>query len=190
MLARLTKAKVENARLTSELQVLQATQAPPVAANHGPGAGLSTPAPPAHGASVEHRLAALESAAGDLETVTIGPQTFKSIQDCKTFLHASVPGAVLDACAYDVVSLIHRVGRESSASGAVAREHTASKAGFQTSGSATLFASFQQALPGPFGVSAATANATLNPIPALKDHATWDCQDGVTGLTSRMFQWG
>jgi hypothetical protein len=126
-------------------------------------------------------LAALESA-GDLETVVIGPQTFKNIQDCETFLCASVPPAVLDTCAYDVVSLIHRIGRESSASGAVAREHTASKAGFQTSGSATLFASFQQALPGPFGASAATANSSLNPIPALKDYATWDRQDGMTGL--------
>jgi hypothetical protein len=79
--------------------VLQATQAPPVAANHGPGVGSSTPAPPNHGASVEHRLAAPESAAGDLETVTMGPQTFKSIQDCETFICASVPGAVLDTCA-------------------------------------------------------------------------------------------
>jgi hypothetical protein len=126
-------------------------------------------------------LAALESA-GDLETVVIGTLTFKNIQDCETFLYASVPAAVLDTYAYDMVSLTHRIGRESSASGAVAREHTASKAGFLTSGSATLFASFQQALPGPFGVSSATANSTLHPIPALKDYETWDRQDGVTGL--------
>ena len=144
--------------------------------------GPSSNTPHPHGTTFEHRLAALECA-GDLETITVGSQTFKSIQDCETFLYSSVPAAVLDTYAYDVVSLIHRIGRDkSSSAGAVSREHTASKAGFQTSGSATLFASFQQPLPGPFGVSAGTANATLHPIPALKDYATWDRQDGVTGL--------
>jgi hypothetical protein len=84
------------------------------------------------------------------------------------------------------VSLIHRVGRDSNAAGAVQREHTALKAGYKTSGSATLFASFQQALPGPFGVGASTANSSTHPIPALKDHATWDRQDGMTGLKTEV----
>ena len=128
---------------------------------------------------------ALESS-GDLETVTLGSQIFKSIQDCETFLYMHVPGDVLDTYSYDMVSLIHRVGRDSNATGAVQREHTALKAGYKTSGSAALFASFQQALPGPFGVGASTSSASTHPIPALKDHATWDKQDGMTGLKSEV----
>jgi hypothetical protein len=95
-----------------------------------------------------------------------------------------VPGDVLDTYAYDMVSLIHRVGRDATANGAVQREHTAMKAGYKTSGSATLFASFQQALPGPFGVGATAAS--VHPIPAIKDHATWDKQDGMTGMKSEV----
>jgi hypothetical protein len=140
---------------------------------------------PGAGQDIENRLIALESS-GDLETVTLGSQTFKSIQDCETFLYVHVPNDVLDTYAYDMVSLIHRVGRDSNAAGAVQREHTALKAGYKTSGSATLFASFQQALPGPFGVGASTANSSTHPIPALKDHATWDRQDGMTGLKTEV----
>jgi hypothetical protein len=176
ILARLSKSEAENARLSTELQVLKTTQV-----SSGAGIGPPRPADPSHTTSFEHRLAALESA-GDLETVVIGPQTFKNIQDCEAFLYASVPASVLDTYAYDMVSLIHRLGRESSTSGAVSREHAAAKAGFLTSGSATLFSSFQQALPGPFGVSSGTANSSLQPIPALKDYPTWDRQDGMTGL--------
>ena len=82
-----------------------------------------------------------------------------------------MPHDVLDAYAYDLVSMIHRIGRDG---GAVQREHTANKAGFKNSGSATMFASFQQALPGPFGIGSATANSSSHPIPALKDFVTWD----------------
>jgi hypothetical protein len=49
-----------------------------------------------------------------------------------------------------------------------------------------LFASFQQALPGPLGVSASTANSSANPVLALKEYATWDKQDGITGLQSEV----
>jgi hypothetical protein len=93
-----------------------------------------------------------------------------------------VPNDVLDTYAYDMVSLIHRIGRDMNAPGAVQREHTSMKAGYKTSGSASLFTSFQQALPGPFGVASSTTNFSAHPIPALKDHATWDRQDGMTGL--------
>jgi hypothetical protein len=49
-----------------------------------------------------------------------------------------------------------------------------------------LFTSCQQALPGPFGVASSTANSLAHPIPALKDHTTWDPQDGITGLKSEI----
>jgi hypothetical protein len=184
ILARLTKAETDNARLSAELQVLRSAQAQAANAAAGLGPAASLPAAASPASNVEHRLAALEST-GDLESVHLGTQTFENIQDCETFLCSSVPHAVLDTCACDMVSLIHRIGRESAASGAsVQREHTAMKAGCQTSGSATLFASFQQALPGPFGASSATANASTHPIPAVKDHASWDRQDGITGVKS------
>jgi hypothetical protein len=35
-------------------------------------------------------------------------------------------------------------------------------------------------------VAATTANSSSYPIPALKDHATWDRQDGITGLKSEV----
>jgi hypothetical protein len=118
---------------------------------------------------MENRLAGLESA-GDHETVLLGSQTFKSIQDCETFLYMHMPrNDVLDMHTYDMVSLMHLIGRDMNASGAVQREHTAMKAGYKTSGSASMFASFQQALPAPFGVASSTANASAHPIPALKD---------------------
>jgi hypothetical protein len=90
---------------------------------------------------LESRLAALE-VAGDLESVTLGYQTFKSIQDCETFLYQFVPHEVLDTYAYGMVSMIHRLGRDLNAAGAVQREHAAIKAGYKTSGSTALFASF------------------------------------------------
>jgi hypothetical protein len=178
ILARLDKAEADNARLTRELQVLKAA---PAAA---PAASLGAPSPPA-GFDVNSRLAALE-AAGDLESVTLGGHTFKNIQDCETFLYQHVPHDVLDAYAYDIVSLIHRLGRDPNSAGAVQREQHAIKAGFKTSGSATLFASFQQALPGPFGTAAATSSSSAHPIPALKDFVSWDRQDGMTGLKSEV----
>ena len=179
ILARLAQAERENARLSSELLTLQAS---PLGQG---GVGVQQQAAPSPTAHLELRLAALESA-GDLESVTVGLQTFATVQDCETFLYGSVPHSVLDTYAYDMVSLIYRVGRESAASTAVQREHSAMKAGFLTSGQATLFASFQQALPGPFGVSSGTSNATAWPIPALKDHGTWDRQDGLTGMKSEV----
>ena len=149
----------------------------------GEGAGPQPPIAPPLTAHLELRLSALESA-DDLELVlSIGTQTFSNIQDCETVLYASVHHAVLDTYAYDMVlALIHRIGRESAASTSVQREHSTKKAGFLTSGQATLFASFQQSLPGRFGVLVATANATLWPIPALKDHGPWDRRDGITGM--------
>jgi hypothetical protein len=182
ILARLTKAESENARLAQELQELRSRSAGEQPARSGQSAAE---VPAGAGQDIENRLIALESS-GDLESITLGSQTFKSIQDCETFLYMHVPNDVLDTYAYDMVSLIHRVGRDSNAAGAVQREHTALKAGYKTSGSATLFASFQQALPGPFGVGASTANSSTHPIPALKDHATWDRQDGMTGLKTEV----
>jgi hypothetical protein len=174
ILARLTKAESDNAQLSLELQSLRSQ---PV----GPG-----PIPPPLSSSArdfEHRLAALESA-GELDAVTLGTHTFKSIQDCETFLYSHVPHDVLDTYAYDMVSLIHRLGRDGN--GAIQREHTAAKAGYKTSGSAGIFSSFQQALPGPLGVSSGTANSSAHPIPACKDHPTWDRQDGSTGLKNEI----
>ena len=185
ILARLARAEQENARLSSELQTLQASGLQSANAPLGQGGGVQPQAAPSPTAHLELRLSALESA-GDLESVTIGTQTFATVQDCETFLYGSVPHSVLDTYAYDMVSLIYRVGRESAASTAVQREHSAMKAGFLTSGQATLFASFQQALPGPFGVSSGTSNATTWPIPALKDHVTWDRHDGLTGMKSEI----
>jgi hypothetical protein len=178
ILSRLTKTEADNARLTQELQELRTSSVvPPLARPVG-----TPPTVP----DLESRLAALESS-GDLETVTLGSQTFKSIQDCETFLYMHhVPSDVLDTYSYDMVSLIHRAGRDSNALGAVQREHSAMKVGYKTSGSAARFASFQQALPGPFGVGSSTSSSSTHPIPALKDHATWDKQDGMTGIKSEV----
>ena len=180
ILARLAKTEADNALLTRELQALKA--APQAAPRAVPQVAPPSAPNPNSAFDLEARLTALE-AAGDLESVTLGMQTFKNIQDCETFLFQHVPHDVLDAYAYDLVSMIHRIGRDG---GAVQREHTANKAGFKNSGSATLFASFQQALPGPFGVGSATANSSSHPIPALKDFVTWDRQDGMTGLKTEI----
>ena len=84
ILARLTQAEAENARLSSELHGLRQSTVPQVPLHVAP---AILPA-------VESRLTALELA-GDLETVTLGTQTFKIIQDCETFLYLHVPNNVL-----------------------------------------------------------------------------------------------
>jgi hypothetical protein len=181
ILARLARTEADNARLTRELQVLQA--APPLAPGAAPGTSSTAPAPSA-AFDIDNRLSALE-AAGDLESVSIAGQTFKNIQDCETFLYHHVPHEVLDAYAYDFVSMIHRIGRDPSTS-VIHRETYALKAGFKTSGSATLFSSFQQVLPGPFGTGSASSSSTAQPIPALKEYVAWDRQDGMTGLKTEV----
>jgi hypothetical protein len=165
ILARLSKTEADNARLTQELQDLRPGNGGPSEPFPGsvPSSGLEP------GQDMENRLPALESA-GDLETVSLGSQTFKSIQDCETFLYLHAPNDVLDMYAYDMVSLIHHIGRDINASGAVQCEHTAMKVGGKTFGSASLFASFQQALPGPFGVALSIANSS--PIPFLLSKTT------------------
>jgi hypothetical protein len=176
ILTRLAQAEADNARLARELQSLKAT----------PPAQPSAASNPNEAFDIKNRLTALE-AAGDLESVTIGSFTFKNIQDCETFLYQHVPHDVLDCYCYDMISMIHRLGKDPS-SGAVQREHTAIKAGFKTSGSATMFSSFQQILPGPFGTAATTSSSSGLPIPALKDFPTWDRQDGMTGLKTEVTQ--
>jgi hypothetical protein len=59
--------------------------------------------------------------------------------------------------------------------GILQRDYTAHKGGFTHVGSAYIYSSMQQAIPGPLAGSAA------HPLPGVKVFKEWDGEDGMTG---------
>jgi hypothetical protein len=90
------------------------------------------------------------------------------VVDCEAFLLAKVPGKVLSAFCYDMVSLVHRVpknGDSLSPKAILQRDYTAhNKGGFTHVGSAYIYSPMQQAIPGPLG---RTASHPLLPGPKV-----------------------
>jgi hypothetical protein len=122
------------------------------------------------------RLSLLEVQDGD--SIRIGTYSFNNVVDCEAFLSAKVPSKVLSAYCYDMVSLVHRVPKNGDAVSPEAilqRDYTAHKGGFTHVGSAFIYSSMQQALPGPLAGSAA------HPLPGVQLFKQWDGEDGVTG---------
>jgi hypothetical protein len=122
------------------------------------------------------RLGLLEIQDG--ESIQIGTYNFTNVIDCEKFLHAKVPGNILSAFCYDMVSLVHRVpknGESLSPEAILTRDYTANKGGFLHVGSAYIYSSMQQALPGPLGGTAS------HPLPGAKLFKDWDGEDGVSG---------
>jgi hypothetical protein len=122
------------------------------------------------------RLGLLEVQDG--ESIEIGTYKFTNVVDCEVFLLAKVPGPVLSAFCYDMVSLVHRVpknGEALSPEAILSRDYTAHKGGFTHVGSAYIYSSMQQALPGPLGGTA------THPLPGVKLFKEWDGEDGVSG---------
>jgi hypothetical protein len=77
-----------------------------------------------------------------------------------------------------MVSLIHRVpknGESLSPEAILHRDYTAHKGGFLHVGSAYIYSSMQQAIPGPLGGTAA------HPLLGAKVFKDWDGKDGVSG---------
>jgi hypothetical protein len=98
-------------------------------------------------------------------------------------LQQKVPAKVLSAYCYDMVSLVHRVPKSGSAlsvEGILQRDYTAHKGGFSQVGSAYIYSSMQQAVPGPL------EGASSHPLPGVKLFKDWDGEDGLTGLRSEI----
>lgn len=81
IVACLSKVELDNAQLSLELQALHSKMA--ISAY---GAHVDTSTNPAKVHDLENQLS-VHGSSGDLETITLGSQTFKSIQDCDTILN-------------------------------------------------------------------------------------------------------
>lgn len=114
----------------------------------------------------------------DGKSIQIGTYSFMNVIDCEAFLLAKVPGKVLSAFCYNMVSLIHRVPKNGELllpEAILHQDYTAHKGGFLHVGLAYIYSLMQQAIPGPLGGTAAHL------LPVAKLFNEWDGEDGVSG---------
>jgi hypothetical protein len=162
----------------------------------------------AHGedsATLEPRFLSLEAKVRDLEaqmdnvTVSMGGHTFKSVNDCETFILQHIPGNSY-AHFYDVVSLLQRGWGHNHVGIREVWEKTYAlkKAGFSSQGEAVILASMDTVLPSCLGELKGNNAECQLPLPALATHENWaskgyqmgrrkDIQDGITRVIATLF---
>lgn len=134
-------------------------------------------------APILKRLSLMEGSQGGNGSVTLGGYHFHGISDCEAFLRTEVPEFVRGAFGYDMVSLLHRASTESMTTADILeRDQNVKKGGFTNMGSAFIYTSMQQALPGPFAASTTSSAREPTPLPSLRLFSNWDKQDGQGGL--------
>lgn len=124
------------------------------------------------------RLSRLEDDGGDVIVICGVP--FHGVDGCAHWLRTK---AAFDETnpiilAHDVVSVLHSARGDGTAmtmEALMSRDHHASKGGFRNMSTVRVYASMQQALPGPF------AGTGLESLPGLKTFAIWDQQDSHGG---------
>jgi hypothetical protein len=134
------------------------------------------------------RLTALEVKLADLEsqmdnvTVTVGGFTFRSVNDCETFVLQHVPGNTY-AHFYDIVSLLQRAWGHNHVGVRTVWENTYAlkKAGFSSKGEAVILASMDTVLPTCLGELTGKNSENTYPLPGVPTYESW---------TSRGFQLG
>jgi hypothetical protein len=150
-----------------------------------------------HSGLSDARLATLEARVMDLEaqldnvTVSMGGITFKSVNDCESFILENVPGNTY-AHFYDLVSLLQRAWGANHVGVREVWEKTYAlrKAGFTSQGEAVILASMNTVLPSCLGELTGRISECHLPLPALATHECWtskgyqmgrrkDIQDGI-----------
>jgi hypothetical protein len=143
------------------------------------------------------RLTTLEAKVRDLESqmdnvsVSMGGNTFKSVNDCESFILQHIPGNTY-AHFYDVVSLLQRAWGHNHVGVREAWDKTYAlkKAGFSSQGEAVILASMDTVLPSCLGELKGNNSECQLPLPALATHENWtskgyqmgrrrDIQDGI-----------
>jgi hypothetical protein len=141
-------------------------------------------------APILKRLSMVEGAQGGYDSVTLGGYHFNGIADCEAFLRTEVPEFVRGAFGYDMVSLLHRASTGSMTTAEIlTRDQNVKKGGFTNMGSAFIYTSMQQSLPGPFAdpTTASMTSREPTPLPSLRIFGAWDKQDGQGGLRNTLY---
>jgi hypothetical protein len=115
-------------------------------------------------------------------TVSCGGQSFRSIEDCETFIVQHVPGNTY-AYFYDMVSLLQRGWGENhiSVSSVWDTTYHMKKAGFTCKGEAVIFASMNTILPTCLGELTGKTVESTHPLPAIPTHGHWTPKGGLLG---------
>jgi hypothetical protein len=136
-------------------------------------------------APILKRLSIVEGAQGGYDSVTLGGYHFNGIADSEASLRTEVPEFVRGAFGYDMVSLLHRATTGSLTTAEVLTwDHNVKKGRFTNMGSAFIYTSMQQSLPGPFADS--TTSSSTSREPTLRVFGAWDKQDGQGGLRNTL----
>jgi hypothetical protein len=134
----------------------------------------------------------------DNVTVSMGGHTFKSVNDCETFILQHIPGNTY-AHFYDVVSILQRGWGHNNVGVRKVWEKTYAlkKAGFTSQGEAVILASMDTVLPSCLGELKGNNAECQLPLPALATHENWtskgyqmgrrkDIQDGITRVIATL----
>ncbi len=141
-------------------------------------------------APILKRLSIVEGVQGGYDLVTLGGYHFNGITDCKAFLQTEVPEFIQGAFGYDMVSLLHRASTGSMTTAEIlTQDQNVKKDRFTNMGSAFIYTSMQQSLPGPFAdpTTASMTSREPTPLPSLRIFGAWDKQDGQGGLRNTLY---
>jgi hypothetical protein len=127
------------------------------------------------------RVKELDAQLGNV-TVICGGQSFRSVEDCETFIVTNVPGNTY-AHFYDMVSLLQRSWGETHVSVSAVWEqlYSMKKAGFTCKGEAVIYASMNTILPTCLGELTGKNTESTHPMPALPTHGHWTSKGGQLG---------
>jgi hypothetical protein len=131
-------------------------------------------------ADLSQRLSGLAAKIKEMEaqlgnvTVHCGGQTFRSIEDCETFVIEHVPGNTY-AYFYDMISLLQRGWGEKhvAVSDVWDKTYNMKRAGFTCKGEAVIFASMNTILPTCLGELTGKTSESTQPLPAIPTHGHW-----------------
>jgi hypothetical protein len=139
-------------------------------------------------ADISQRLSGLAAKIKEMEaqlgnvTVHCGGQTFRSIEDCETFVIEHVPGNTY-AYFYDMISLLQRGWGEKhvAVSDVWDKTYNMKRAGFTCKGEAVIFASMNTILPTCLGELTGKTSESTQPLPAIPTHGHWTSKGGMLG---------
>jgi hypothetical protein len=127
------------------------------------------------------KIKEMEAQLGNV-TVHCGGQTFRSIEDCETFVIEHVPRNTY-AYFYDMISLLQRGWGEKhvAVSEVWDKLYNMKRAGFTCKGEAVISASMNTVLPTCLGELTGKTAESTQPLPAIPSHGHWTLKGGMLG---------
>jgi hypothetical protein len=114
-------------------------------------------------------------------TVTCGSFTFRSVEECETFILEYVPGNTY-AHFYDMVSLLQRAGETPiSVSDVWEKLYNMKRAGFTCKGEAIIYVSMTTILPTCLGELTGKLSKSTCSLPGLHTHGHWTSKGSQLG---------